>query len=93
MPLVNWKVESKLKWTKHFVFSAVGNDKTNDNRDNIIFPIKRQWKTIKLFSKWFERSIYWNEFKTQSKNNNTTNKFRYFLKSNFVGDNKLFVLV
>ena len=42
MPLVNWKVESKLKWTKHFVFSAVGNDKTNDNRDNIIFPIKRQ---------------------------------------------------
>ena len=76
MPLVNWKVESKLKWTKHFVFSAVGND-----------------KTIKLFSKGFERSIYWNKFKTQSKNNNTTNKFRYFLKSNFVGDNKLFVLV
>ena len=29
----------------------------------------------------------------KSQNKNTTNKFRYFLKSNFVGVNGLFVLV
>ena len=29
----------------------------------------------------------------QSENENTTNEFRYFLKSNLVGVNRLFVLV
>ena len=47
----------------------------------------------KFLSKGFERSVYWNEYKTKSENRNTTNEFRYFIKSNFVGVNKLFALV
>ena len=50
-------------------------------------------KLSKILSKGFERSIYWNEYKTKSENKNITNEFRYFLESNFVGVNTLFVLV
>ena len=50
-------------------------------------------KLSKLFSKEFERSVYWNEYKTKSENKNMTNEYRYFLKSNFVEVNRLFVLV
>ena len=44
-------------------------------------------------SKGFERSFYGNEYKTKSDNKNTTNEFRFFVESNFVGINRLFVLV
>ena len=50
-------------------------------------------KLSKRLSKGFERSVYWNEYKTKSDNKSTTNEFRYFLKSNFVGVKRLFVLV
>ena len=87
--------------------SAAGNDNTNNNPDNIIFTIKDiklyvpavtlssndNQKLSKLLRKVFERSVYWNEYKTKSKNENTTNEYRYFLESNFVGVNRLFVLV
>ena len=59
MPLINCKINLKLKWTKYCVFCA--NDNDNDNANNIIFTIKdtklyisscnfisnRQSKTIK----------------------------------------------
>ena len=54
---------------------------------------KNNQKLSKLFSKGFERSVYWNEYKTKSKNKNTTNEYRYFLKSNFVGVSRGFGLV
>ena len=47
----------------------------------------------KVLTKGFERSIYWNEYKTKSGNKNTTNEYRYFLESCFLGLNRLFVLV
>ena len=64
--------------------SAAGADNTNAN-PNIIFTIKdtklyvpvvtlsaRQNKKLsKLLSKRFERSDYWNEYKTKSENKNT----------------------
>ena len=31
MPLINCKVELKLKWTKYCVLSAAGADNVNDN--------------------------------------------------------------
>ena len=40
MPLINFKVELNLKWTKNFVLAAAGNDNTNDNSNNIIFTIR-----------------------------------------------------
>ena len=40
-PLINCKVELKLKWTKYCVLSAAGNDNVNNNdSDNIIFTVK-----------------------------------------------------
>ena len=52
-------------------------------------PSKIQSKTIKSS---YQRLVYRNEYKAKSENKNITNKYRYFLKSNFVGVNKLFVL-
>ena len=46
-------------------------------------------KLSKRFSKGVERSVYWNEYKTIDYKN-TTNEFRYFLKSNFVEVSRLF---
>ena len=106
--LLNCKVELKLGWTKYCVFSVAGTDNVNGNDyDNIILTIKDtklyvsvltlsarcNQKLSKLLSKGFERSVYWNEYKTKSGNKNTTNEFRYFIESNFVGVNRLFVLV
>ena len=43
MPLINCKVELKLKWTKYCVLSAASNENdinVNNNANNIIFTIK-----------------------------------------------------
>ena len=79
-------------------------DDDNDiNANNIIFTIKNTKVSVsvvilsargnqilsKLLSKVFESSVYWNEYKTKSENENTTTKYRYFLESNFVEVNKL----
>ena len=37
--------------------------------------------------------MYWNEYKTKSENKDTAWEYRYFLESNFVGANRLFVLI
>ena len=106
MPLINCKVELKLKWTNPCVLSSNGND-SDANSNNIIFTIKDtklfvpvvtlsakgNRRLSKLFSKGFERSVFWNENKTKSENKNTTNGYRYFLESNFVGVNRLYVWV
>ena len=109
MPLINCNVEIKLRSTKHCVLFVAGTDNANGNNDdnNIIFTIKDtklyvtvvtlsardNQKLSKLLSKGFEISAYWNEYKTKSDNKYTTNEFRYFLESNFVVVNRLFVLV
>ena len=43
---------------------------------------------VALFNKRFERSVYCNEHKTNSENKNTTNSI-----ANFIGVNRLFVLI
>ena len=89
--------------------SAAGADNVNGNGydNNIIFAIKDSkfyvlvvtlsardsQKLSKLLSKGFERSVYWNEYKTKSDNKNTINEYRYFNKPIFVGVNRLFVLI
>ena len=82
MPLINYKLELKLRWTRCCVSSVVGTDKANGNNDdNIIFTIKdtklhasvvgaRDNQTSKLLSKGSERSFYW----TISDYKNTTNE-------------------
>ena len=41
----------------------------------------------------FERLMYWNQCKAKCESKSTANGYRYFIKSDFVGVNKLFVLV
>ena len=87
MPLINNKIELKLKWTKYYVLPTSGNDNDNDNNANdIIFTIKDtklyvpvvtlsardNQELSKLLSKGFERSVYWIEYKTKSQNKNMT---------------------
>ena len=58
-----------------------------------ILSARDNQKITKLLSKGFERSVYWNKYKTRSENKNTTNKYRHFLETNFTGVNRLFVSV
>ena len=46
---------------------------------------KDNQKLSKVLSKGFERSVYHNEYKTQSENKNATNDYRNLLESNLVG--------
>ena len=55
----------------------------------VTLSAKHNHKLSKLLSKRFERSVYWNEDKTRSKNKNMRNKYRYFIESKFVGVNIL----
>ena len=108
MPLINWKVELRLKRTKYCVLSTVGADNVNNiDSDNINFTIKDtklyvsavtlsardNQKLSKRLSKESKRSAYWNEYKTKSENKNTTNELRYFLESNFIRVGRLFLSV
>ena len=86
MPLINCKVELKLRWTKHCVLFVAVIDNANDD-NNITFTIKdtelyvslvtlsarANQKPSKCIFKRFERSVYWNEYKTKSENKNTRN--------------------
>ena len=47
----------------------------------------------KSISKGFERSVYWNEYKTKSRSKNMTIEYRYFLELNLLGVNRLFLLI
>ena len=107
IPLSNCKVELKLRWMKHCIVSSAGVENDNPNSNNIIFTIedtklfvpivtlspKDNQKLSRLLSRRFGRSVYWNDYKTKSENQNTTNRYKYFLESKFIGANRLFVLV
>ena len=107
MLLINCNVELKLRRTRHCVLTVTANYKTNDNPTRIVFTskdtkllvaivtlsAKGNQKLWKLLSEGFERSAYWNEYKAKSKNENTTNEYRYFLESNFVRVKRLFLFI
>ena len=91
------------------MYFAAGTDNVNDNvnDNNIIFTIKGtelhvpvvtlsardNQKLSKLLSKGFERSVYWNEYKTKRDDKIMTNEYRSFIELNFAEVNRLFVLV
>ena len=80
--LINYKIELRLRWTKYCVLSVVGADNTDANPNNIIFtnkdtklyvPLvtlsaKDNQKLSEFFSKGFERSVCWNEYKATREN-------------------------
>ena len=107
MSLIIYKVELKLKLIKSCALAAAGADNADANSNNFIFIIKdtkfyvtsitlsaKGYQNLwKILCKRFERSLYWNEYQTNRKNKNTLQKYRYFFGWNFVGVNRLFVMV
>ena len=86
---------------KQCVLSVLGfanADNEDGANSNNIFIIKDKKLFVpvvtlsKHLSKGFERSLYWNIYKTNSEDKNAIDDYRYFLQSNFVGVISLFAL-
>ena len=106
MPLINCKIKLNLTWKKESVFST--NADAADAANNLIFIIndtklyvpvvtlsKEDNKDfIEQQNKGFQRSIYWNEYKTKEKNEDAdANVFKYIsLDPSFQGVNRLFLM-
>ena len=87
VPLINCKVRLKQRKTNYcgLASAGVGHDGTGYNdfifaiKDTqlyapvVNFSAKGNQKLSNCFSKIFERSVYWNEYKTKSENKNTKN--------------------
>ena len=100
MPLINCKIKLNLTWKKECVLSTGGGDAVfiiNDTK--MYIPVvtlsKEENKDfIEQQNKGFQRSIYWNEYKTKEINENAdANVFKYInLDPSFQGVNRLFVI-
>ena len=100
MPLINCKIKLNLTWKKECVLSTdVGNAVFIINDTKMYVPIVTLSKEdnkdfIEQQNKGFQRSIYWNEYKTKEINENAdANVFKYInLDPSFQGVNRLFVM-
>ena len=99
MPLINCKIKLNLTWKKEFVLSTdAGNAAFIINGTKMYVPVVTISKEdnkdfIEQQNKGFQRSIYWNEYKTKEINENAdANVFKYInLDPSFQGVNRLFV--
>ena len=107
MPLINCKIKLNLTWKKECVLSTLDDDAANP-KNNAVFIIndtklyvpvvtlsKEDKKNfIEQQNKGFQRSIYWNEYKTKELTENPdANVFKYInLDPFFQGVNRLFVM-
>ena len=100
MPLINCKIKLNLTWKKECVLSTdAGNAVFIINHTKMYVPVvtlsKEENKDfIEQQNKGFQRSIYWNEYKTKEINENAdANVFKYInLDPSFQGVNRLFVM-
>ena len=106
MPLINSKIKLNLTWKKECVLST-DND-TADAANNPVFIIndKKLYVPIVILSKednkhfieqqnkGFQRSIYWNEYKTKGQTEDADNNVSKYinLDPSFQGVNRLFVM-
>ena len=104
MPLINCKIELNLTWKKECVLSnQAGSAVFIINDTKMYVPVVTLSKEdnkdfIEQQNKGFQRSIYWNEYKTKELNatvddNNPENSVRYInLDPLFQGVNRLFAM-
>ena len=100
MPLVNCKIKLNLTWKKECVLSTDAGDAIFIINDTKMYvPVVTLSKEddkdfIEQQNKGFQRSIYWNEYKTKEQNENAeANMFNYInLDPSFQGVNRLFVM-
>ena len=104
MPLINCKIKLNLTWKKECVLPTDAGDAVFIINDTKMYvPVVTLSKEdnkdfIEQQNKEFQRSIYWNEYKTNElnvtvNNENPANTVRYInLDPSFQGVNKLFVM-
>ena len=100
MPLINCKVKLNLTWKKECVLSnQAGNAAFIINDTKLYVPVVTLSKEdnkdfIEQQNKDFQRSIYWNEYKTKEKNEDAANNvFKDInLDPSFQGVNRLFLM-
>ena len=100
MPLINCKIKLNLTWKKECVLSTDdGNAVFIINDTKMYVPVVTLSKEdnkdfIEQQNKGFQRSIYWNEYKTKEINENAdANVFKYINSDpSFQGVNRLFVM-
>ena len=99
MHLINCKIKLNLTWKKECVLSTdAGNAVFIINDTKMYVPVVTLSKEdnkdfIEQQNKGFQRSVYWNEYKTKEINENAdANVFKYInLDPSFQGVNRLFV--
>ena len=100
MPLINCKIKLNLTWKKERVLSnQAGNAVFIINDTKVYVPVVTLSKEdnkdfIEQQNKGFQRSIYWNEYKTKEINENAdANVFKYInLDPSFQGVNRFFIM-
>ena len=100
MPLINCKIKLNLTWKKECVLSTGAGEAVFIINDTKLYvPVVTLSKEgnkdfIEQRDKGFQRSIYWNEYKTKEINKNAdANVFKYInLDPSFQGVNRLFVM-
>ena len=100
MPLINCKIKLNLTWKKECVLSSNdGNAVFIINDTKLYVPVVTLSKEdnkdlIEQQNKGFQRSIYWNKYKTKSQTENADAYiFKYInLDPSFQGVNRLFVM-
>ena len=100
MPLINCKIKLNLTWEKECILStAVDNAVFIINDTKLYAPVVTLSKEdnkdfIGQQNKGFQRSVYWNEYKTKEINEDAgSNVFKYInLDPSFQGVNRLFVM-
>ena len=99
-PLINCKIKLNLTWKKECVLSTGAGEAVFIINDTKLYvPVvalsKEDYKDfIKQQNRGFQRSIYWNEYKTKEINEDAdANVFKYInLDPSFQGVNRLFVM-
>ena len=100
MPLINYKIKLNLTWKKECVFSTgVGEAVFIINDTKLYVPVVTLSKEdnkgfIEQQNKGFQRSIYWNKYKTKEINEDAdANVFKYInLDPSFQSVNRLFLM-
>ena len=100
MPLINCKIKLNLTWKKECVLSNQAGNAVFIIKDTkmyvpvVTFTKEDNKDFIEQQNKGFQRSIYWNKYKTQEVNEDAhANVFKYInLDPSFQGVNKLFVM-
>ena len=100
IPLINCKIKLNLTWKKECVLSTVADDAvfiTNDTK--LYVPVVTLSKEdnkdfIEQQNKGFQRSIYWNDYKTKEQEEaGNANDTKYFnLDTSFQGVNRLLLM-